>query len=242
MKQLLSLFFYLITAPLAVTAQDINHIIFEKTAHDFGTFSEDGGNQTCEFKFINRGEKAVAIAHVQSTCGCAAASYTHSPIPAGKTGSISVTYNPAARPGKFSRSILVHFAGIEEKVKLTISGTVTPGAERKDKRFPYVMGNLQLRTTGFRFSPMRGKEEEQDIVVINSGKSPLQVHFTSSDPALSGSMQPPILAPGSTGKLLILRKADATKSQRKCIRLKENKNPSRNDGVVRIEITQEKCR
>lgn len=242
MKELLLLFLYMVIPSLAVTAQGVGSIIFEKKAHDFGTFSEDGGNQTCEFKFVNRGKKAVSIAHVQSTCGCAVASYTRRPVPAGKTGSISVTYNPAGRPGKFNRSVLVHFAGTQEKLRLTISGTVSPGVERKDKRFPYVMGGLQLKITGFRFSPMRGKEQEQEIMVVNSGKSPLQVHFTSSDPVLSGSMEPETLLPDSIGKLLILRKADASKSQRKCIRLKENKNHSRTDGVIRIEITQETCK
>lgn len=241
MKRTVSILFYFIAIVTSSMAQNTN-IIFEKKSYDFGTFSEDGDSPTCNFKFTNNGKEAVAIIHVQTTCGCAVASYTRTPIAPGQTGKISITYNPQGRPGKFNRSALVSFSGSNEKVKLYISGMVTPGVERKHKSFPYVMGELQLKTIGIRFNPMRGKEQEQNIVVVNSGKTPLRLQIHSSDSSLSGKMEPEILAPESMGEIRITRKANSTSTQAKCIKLKENNTIPPHNGYIYINIVTEKCR
>lgn len=242
MKRILTILIHFIIIVPQVLSQNTNGIVFEPKSHDFGSFSEDGDNQTCNFKFTNHRKELVVIAHVQTTCGCATADYTRQPIPPGKTGIISITYNPKGRPGKFNRSILVNFTGIEEKIKLSISGMVTPGVVRKDKRFPYVMGELQLKTTGFRFAPMRSEEQERSIRVINSGEIPLRVQFHSSNPIFSGKLEPDVLSPDSIGEIKISRKADATKAQMKCVRLKEKKTHPKKEGCVFIEIGTENCK
>lgn len=200
-------------------SQTPDGVIFETISHDFGSFSEDGDNRTCHFRFTNRSKGMIAVAHVQTTCGCATADYPRQPVASGKSGVISITYNPKGRPGRFSRSILVSFAGMDEKVKLHITGTVIPGAVRKDKRFPYVMGDLQLKTASLRFQPMRGgDEEERSIRVVNSGKAPLRIALHSADSSLSGRAEPAVLLPDSVGEIKISRKADAGKDRMKCIR------------------------
>ncbi len=242
MKRILIILFHLLIVVPPVFSQNTNGIVFVTKTHDFGSFPEDGDNQTCNFKFINRGKEMIAIAHVQTTCGCATANYTQQPIAPGKSGNISITYNPKGRPGKFNRSILVSFAGREEKVKLSISGMVIPGAVRKYKRFPYVMGDLQLKTTGFRFTPMRTAEEERSIQVVNSGNVPIRLVLHSSDSALSGKPEPEILSPDSIGEIKITRRADATQKQIKCVRLREEKTHPAKAGCVYIEICTEPCK
>lgn len=241
MKQIVSILFYLIAIITSSIAQN-SPITFEKKSHDFGTFPEDGDSPTCNFQFINQGKEAIAIVHVQTTCGCAVASYTHTPIAPGQTGNISITYNPQGRPGKFARSALVSFSNSNEKVKLYITGMVTPGVERKHKSFPYVMGDLQLKTTGIRFNPMRGKEQEQNIVVVNSGKTPIRLQIHSSDSSLSGRMEPEVLAPESIGEIRITRKANSASTQTKCIKLKEDSTIPPQNGYIYINIVTEKCR
>lgn len=241
MKRKLIILLNIIVITISAIAQD-NTIIFEKHSHDFGTISEDGDSQTCIFHFTNKGKKAIAVTQVQTTCGCAVANYTRKPILPNQTGKISITYNPQGRAGKFNRSALVSFSGFNEKIKLYVFGTVTPGVERKYKTFPYVMGNLQLKTTSVRFNPMRGEEQEQNIVIVNSGKIPLKLQFHSSDTSLSCETEPDILAPKSTGEIHIIRKADNTSSRTKCIRLKEKSMLHKKDGYVYIEIVTEKCK
>lgn len=241
MKRLLIPFLYVTILSPSLMSQGLSYLVFDTKVHDFGSFSEDDDNRTFSFRFTNQGKESVAIAHVQTSCGCATANYTHLPITAGKTGVISVTYNPQGRPGRFNRSILVSFTGKEEKVKLNIKGQVTPGVTRKDKRYPYVMGDLQLKATGLRFSAVRGREEERSIRVINSGKTPLHIRLYSSDPTLSGTSVPEVLLPDSIGELKISHKKAPGQSPTVCVRLKEKKTQPLT-GYVFIDIGTEPCK
>lgn len=104
------------------------------------------------------------------------------------------------------------------------------------------MGSMQLKTTRVRFSPMRGNEQEQNIVIVNSGKKPIRLQFRSLDTTLSGYTVPRVISPDSIGEIRVCRKADATKMQAKCIRLKEDKTYPSKIGYIYIEIATEKCK
>ena len=219
-----------------------NAAVFEQLSHDFGIFSEDGDSPAHTFKFINKGTKAIAVSHVQTTCGCAVASYSHQPVRPGESGVITISYNPKGRPGKFARSALVSFSGSPGKIRLDIRGTVLPGAERKHKTYPYVVGDLQLKSMGLRFNPMRGKEQERSILIVNNGKTPLKLQFRSTDASLSGKTEPGILPPETAGEILILRKsASEGDLSAKCVRLKEDESLPKRKGYINIEVVTEKC-
>lgn len=217
-----------------------NHIVFEKLTHDFGTFSEDSELQKCIFKFTNHQKKAIAIAQVQSTCGCAVPQYTKEVIPPGKSGNISITYNPQGRPGGFNRIIIVSFSGQPEKVRLSIKGNVTPGVPRKNKTYPYVIGDMQLRTTGLKFKRMQ-ITQQRSIMVINSGNSPLRTVIQSDIPALSACMYPDILQPDQKGEIQILCKDENNAAGTLCIRIKENTRQQKKAGTLYLIIEKEDC-
>ncbi len=239
----ISIIFFIIGAfcILSVQSKAQNKIVFDKLINDLGTFSEDSNPKVCTFKFTNHQTDAIAIAHVQSTCGCAVPQYTKKAILPGESGEISIIYNPQGRPGVFNRTILVSFSGQENKVHLSVKGTVTPGAIRKDKSYPYVMGDLQLRTTGMKLKQMRGDIQQQSIMVVNSGNGSLHVSIESSIPCLSATLVPNILQPNQKGEIQIIRSADKDKNRTFCIRLKENTRQQNVAGKVSIIITSEKC-
>ena len=225
--------------PIQPKAQ--NKIEFNKLINDLGTFSEDSKPKTCTFKFTNHQAKAIAIAHVQSTCGCAVPQYTQKAIKPGESGEIKITYNPQGRPGIFNRAILVSFSDQTEKTRLFVKGTVTPGVVRKDKSYPYVMGDLQLRTTGIKLKQMRSNVQQQNIMVVNSGNSPLYTIIESQIPYVSATMVPNILKPNQKGEIQLIRYADKDKDRTICIRLKENAHQQNVAGKISIIITSEKC-
>ena len=78
-------------------------IVFDNKNHDFGTFEEETGPVTHDFRFVNSGNEPLVLQNVRSTCGCTVPKYTREPIAPGDSGSIKVTYNPKGRPGKFSK-------------------------------------------------------------------------------------------------------------------------------------------
>lgn len=102
-------------------------LTFEKTTHDFGTFSEDDPVVTATFKFKNSGDTPLIIHQAVASCGCTVPEYTKEPIKPGGKGEIKVTYNGAGRfPGKFRKTITIHSNADNELVRLYIKGDMTP--------------------------------------------------------------------------------------------------------------------
>lgn len=105
-------------------------IKFEKTTHDFGTFSEDDPVVTCTFKFTNTGDGLLVIHQAVASCGCTVPIYPKEPIKPGEGGEITVTYNGAGKfPGHFKKSITIRTNGKQEIVRLYVTGDMTPSTK-----------------------------------------------------------------------------------------------------------------
>lgn len=102
-------------------------IEFTSTVHDFGVIPENGGPVSCTFEFVNNGDGPLVIVSASASCGCTKPDYPRKPVEVGKKGKIKVTYNPAGRPGEFSKSITVktNVKG-KKRITLKIKGNVNP--------------------------------------------------------------------------------------------------------------------
>lgn len=101
-------------------------IKFEKVTHNFGTFSEKDGRQTCTFKFSNVGDKPLIIHQAMAACGCTVPEYTKKPVMPGEQGEIKVTYDGTGKKfGAFKKLISVRTNGIVEITRLYIEGVMT---------------------------------------------------------------------------------------------------------------------
>ena len=111
---------------IASAQQKSSEIKFDKTSHDFGTFSEDNSVQKCTFTFTNVGNAPLIINQAVASCGCAVPSYTKTPIAPGQKGEIKVTYSGAGKfPGHFKKTITVRTNGVPEMTRLYIEGEMT---------------------------------------------------------------------------------------------------------------------
>ena len=107
-------------------------IVFDKSVHNFGTFTEDNPVQTCTFTFKNTGKAPLVIIQAIATCGCTVPTYTDKPVPPGGTGIIEVTYNGKGRyPGHFKKVITVNTHAKQRLVRLAIEGEMTAKSESK---------------------------------------------------------------------------------------------------------------
>lgn len=101
-------------------------ISFDKTVHNFGTFSEKDAVQSCTFTFKNTGNAPLVILQAIASCGCTVPSYTEKPIAPGGTGIIRVTYNGKGyHPGHFKKIITVNTNAKQRLVRLCIQGVMT---------------------------------------------------------------------------------------------------------------------
>lgn len=105
-------------------------IVFDKSIHNFGKFSEKEPVQKCVFTFTNTGEAPLIINQAIASCGCTVPSYTKEPVKPGGKGQIKVTYNGKGTfPNHFKKSITVRSNATSEMVRLYIEGEMV--AEEK---------------------------------------------------------------------------------------------------------------
>ena len=108
---------------VAYAQQEQPEIKFDKTVHNFGTFSEKTPVQTAVFAFTNIGKAPLIINQAIASCGCTIPSYTKEPIMPGEKGTAKVTYNGKGKfPGHFKKSITIRTNGKVEMVRLYIEG------------------------------------------------------------------------------------------------------------------------
>ncbi|MDE7152852.1 MAG: DUF1573 domain-containing protein [Muribaculaceae bacterium] len=97
---------------------------FKDKTHNFGTIREADGPVTTEFPFTNDGDAPLVIVSAVASCGCTSPEYPRKPVQPGESGVIKVTYDPAGRPGEFSKTITVRTP--DKRIKLRIKGNVIP--------------------------------------------------------------------------------------------------------------------
>ncbi len=102
-------------------------ITFEKTSHNFGTFSESNPKQTCTFNFKNTGNSPLVIHQAIASCGCTVPQYPKEPIKPGESGQIIIVYNGTGKfPGHFKKSITIRTNGKKEMTRLYVEGDMLP--------------------------------------------------------------------------------------------------------------------
>lgn len=110
---------------LTVSAFAQAQIKFDKTTHNYGTFSEASPIQKCVFTFTNEGDAPLIINQAVASCGCTVPKYTKTPVKPGEKGTIEVTYNGKGKfPGHFKKTITIRTNGTPEMVRLYIEGTM----------------------------------------------------------------------------------------------------------------------
>lgn len=115
----------LLSAPAVFCAGPL--LRFIDTAHDFGNVKEAAGAVTHKFRFTNTGDAPLVILSATTSCGCTKPEFPKEPIQPGDTAAVSVTYNPAGRPGEFDKNITVKTNSTKgAKARLKIKGVVIP--------------------------------------------------------------------------------------------------------------------
>lgn len=200
MRRILSLF---LIFSVAVAFGKVN-VSWLNTDYDFGLIKESEGIKTGEFRFVNKGRKAVKINDVMASCGCTAVEFPKENIKKGEMGIIKVKYDPTERPGRFDKGIYVYLKGEEVPVSLRIEGTVMASDETLQLFYPEGTGALRFDTGSVDFSEMkRGLRRREFVDFYNSGTKPITPVFHSDTNALRMEVEPATINPGETGTMKI---------------------------------------
>lgn len=127
MKKIFLTTLFLVSSILIVLAQGTAEITFDKTTHNFGTFSENSPKVTCKFQFKNTGGGPLVIHQAIASCGCTVPRYPKEPLKPGESGEITVTYDGTGKfPGHFRKTITIRTNGKKEITRLYIEGDMMP--------------------------------------------------------------------------------------------------------------------
>ncbi len=181
-------------------------ITFKETEHNFGKIEEAGGKVSTVFEFKNEGMEPLVISNVRASCGCTTPKWTRTPIEPGQTGTITVTYNPSGRPGRFQKTVTITSNATTPSVKLIIKGEVLPKEAKPVDKYPVKMGALSIAKNNLTFGiVMDDTNKTQSIEYANLTTEPITVEVlvNENDKFLTPVVTLAQVAPKQTGKLTV---------------------------------------
>lgn len=181
-------------------------ITFVKTDHDFGKINEADGRVSTIFEFKNEGMEPLVLSNVRASCGCTTPKWTREPIEPGQTGTITVTYNPNGRPGKFQKTITVTSNASNATAKLFIRGEVIPKTAKPVNQYTYKMGDLSLKACTMNFGDLlNNANKTQSIEYANLTDHDITVDLllNNNDSYLTPMVTMTTLKPNETGSFNI---------------------------------------
>jgi hypothetical protein len=81
-------------------------MVFEEVEHDFGTIQQ-GDKPSYVFEFENTGEADLVITSARGSCGCTVPEYPKTPIKAGESGKIKVSFDSKGKSGKTAKTVTI---------------------------------------------------------------------------------------------------------------------------------------
>lgn len=134
----------LLAVGCALCADAAARISWLKTTLDFGAFNENQGPVTARMPYVNTGDEELVIIAARASCGCTTPRFDKTELAPGDTAYLTVTFDPAGRPGRFNKKITVDTNTEPRRSTLHVTGVVIGAPATVAARYPVEMGPLRL--------------------------------------------------------------------------------------------------
>ena len=212
MKKIISTLCMALTA-VAMMAQN-PVITFEKTEHDFGKINEADGRVSVVFSFKNEGMAPLVLSNVRASCGCTTPTWTKEPVEPGQSGSITVTYNPNGRPGRFQKTVTITSNASEPTKKVYIKGEVIPKQAKPVNKYTVAVGELSMKTTTLDLGIVKkGENKSGELEYANMTKENHEVKLATrpADSYIINQVTLPSVKANEVGKFVFALESANTK-------------------------------
>ena len=189
---------------VAMMAQD-PVITFEKTEHDFGKIHEENGRVSVVFNFKNEGMSPLVLSNVRASCGCTTPTWTKEPVEPGQTGSITVTYNPNGRPGRFQKTVTITSNATEATKRVYIKGEVIPKPAKPVNVYTVAVGELSMKGKTLNLGTIKKGETmngELEYANLTQAEHSVDLATNSQDAFLISQTTLATVKPNETGKFV----------------------------------------
>ena len=180
-------------------------LTFEKTEHDFGKINESDGRVSTVFTFKNEGMAPLVLSNVRASCGCTTPTWTKEPVEPGQTGSITVTYNPNGRPGRFQKTITITSNASEPTMKLYIKGEVIPKPAKPSTKYNVQVGALSMKSKIVDLGTIKKGETlsgELEYANLTEAAHNVELATNAADVFLINQVTLPTINANETGKFV----------------------------------------
>ncbi len=212
-----ALFAALLVAATSVYSQIEKTLRFIPDKVDFGVIREENGKVSFDVKAVNVSPDSTFIISARTSCGCSAAHFTEEMIAPGDTTTVTVTYDPANRPGKFLKT--ARFFTGKERIgnSLKLSGNVIPSRKNLDRSYPEKAGSLRFSSLMIDAGEVsRGEARPLFVGIYNDSELPLALTAVTDSQPLDAGLAPDTIEPFGIATLTLMLKGNlipADKSQ-----------------------------
>lgn len=207
MKKILSA---LLISAAATTAYASESVEWLETTHNFGAFNENMGRVSTVFRFVNTSTEPVSIVAARASCGCTAPDYDRAPVAPGDTAGITVTYDPAGRPGRFSKYVAVDFSYEGSRQKLVIEGTVIGNSASVAQQYPAECTSMLRMSRGAAMmgDVVKGQLKTLFLKAYNSSHDSISPSVSNLPKYVSVTVAPERVAPGEQCSFIFYFRSD----------------------------------
>lgn len=203
MKKILSTLCMALVAVAMMAQEPV--ITFSKTEHDFGKINEEDGRVSVMFEFKNEGMAPLVLSNVRASCGCTTPTWTKEPVEPGKTGSITVTYNPNGRPGRFQKTVTITSNASEPTKKVYIKGEVIPKQAKPVNKYTIAVGDLNMKSKSLDLGTIKkgeSKTGELEYANLKQEEHNVDLFINSADAYLTSQVTLRTVKANETGKFV----------------------------------------
>lgn len=190
-------------------------ITFEKTEHDFGKINEGDGRVSVVFNFKNEGMSPLVLSNVRASCGCTTPTWTKEPVEPGQSGSITVTYNPNGRPGRFQKTVTITSNATEATKRVYIKGEVIPKQAKPVNKYTVAVGELNMKGTTLDLGTIKKGSEvakgELEYTNLTQADHHVALATSSADNYMFSQVTLEDAKPNEVGKFVFMLETQVTK-------------------------------
>lgn len=174
---------------------------------DFGVIREEDGEVSRSAKAVNISPDSTYIISARTSCGCTGAEYTEAVLAPGDTATVTITYDPMNRPGKFLKTAKF-FTG-EQRISnsLKIQGTVIPSRNNLDRSYPDRIGNLRFSSVILNAGEISRSEARPLFVgIYNDSERAIALTTDTDSVPLESALMPDTIEPFGIATLSLMLK------------------------------------
>lgn len=201
MKRIIISIFILATVCLNVWSQA--RLTSNKETHNFGQIQWKKP-VTVEYIITNSGNKPLVLTNITTSCACAVADWTQSPILPGEKGFVKVTFDAKAL-GYFHKSVGIYSNSPNNLVYLYFTGQVVRNPTIDiSEAFPHSVGKILISNMELDFPDARlGENPIISLNIVNQSDRPYEPVLMHLPPYLEARIEPNVLQKGEQGTIIV---------------------------------------